>query len=177
MQTARDPEEYRLGQGLRWLRTHHPDVLARYGIPNARLYRRIPVVARPQRAPWLNLTIKQAQTLAITASRTWSPRHGGKRPRSGSGACVELCGFTWGGLNTYLRQCGTSLAQSMPSIREQQCLAIIAFKDKLGHWPRMSAVDPYEKRLGMYLSNMRGRCPEELAKFHIPIKGDRRRVA
>ena len=177
MQTARDPEEYRLGQGLRWLRTHHPDVLARYGIPNARFYRRIPVVARPQRAPWLNLTIKQAQTLAITASRTWSSRHGGKRPRSGSGACVELCGFTWGGLNTYLRQCGTSLAQSMPSIREQQCLAIIAFKDKFGHWPRMSAADPYEKRLGMYLSNMRGRCPEELAKFHIPIKGDRRRVA
>lgn len=168
-QTAKDLEEYRLGQGLRWLRRYHPDTLARYDIPTrARLL---------QDPPWFGLALEQVQSIVRIASCAWSARHDGKRPRSGSGSCEELSGFTWGGLNQYLRRHGTTLAESMPAIRDQQCLVILAFKNKHGYWPRSCSSHPYEKYLGVCLSNMRLRCPEKLDKYHIPTKIYRRHAA
>jgi len=119
--------------------------------------------------PWHGMGLDEMRSLAKSCANAWSERNG-SRPTSNSGPALELQGFTWGGLNSSLREIGSSLpmALGIQTIAER----IAAFRELTGRLPRPSSSDPVEARLATSLNTLRHRNPAACAAMHLPIKGD-----
>lgn len=127
-------------------------------------------------SPWEGMNREQLEAYTRDAAARYAARTG-KRPHGGHGACDELSGYTWGGLNRALRMRGTTLSDvlgRLRSSRDDNATAIIAFHDQRGWWPRQTTNDPEEeKRLGTTLGRLRAERPDICVKYGIPLKGDR----
>lgn len=123
--------------------------------------------------PWYGMQLAQMQTFARAAAERYFARTG-KRPSKEEGACDELCGFTWAGLNAALVAHGSSLTDAVGRVRstyENNAVAIVAFYRTHGHWPSTRARD-HEGKLGRALSKLRTVVPKICLQYGIPLRAD-----
>ncbi len=122
-------------------------------------------------SPWGHLRHDRAALEAFARERA---EVRGSRPSRKSGACKSLDECTWAALDMSLHAVGTTLANVLGrarSLSAENARAIREWHNTHGRWPRQSAVDTTEKKLGNALSGLRARAPEYLESQGILLNG------
>lgn len=157
--TAKDPDEHRLGIALHSLRKNHPDVLKRHDIP---------LITSHRAGDYQDSQCLEIKAFYVIHKRWPSPtakdfdeRHLGRVLQT-----IRL------NHPDVLKRHDIPLVSPRfaDDYNNNTCVEIKAFHTEHGRWPRQTAKDPDERRLGRALANLRNNHPDVLKRHVIPLR-------